>query len=391
MKTKDKMSLVVVDLSVRKTSPAGSCVLSELLGLVEVYNIHLFSAEVDDRIKNQVVYHQIKTPSAPLVLRYVVFSNRVKTEMKKLLNEIEGPYIIQTTQGQYIDSTISYPHFCHRAYLNKHWKNSTISGIRRGLRKLNHLYNAKMEALAFSKAKVIVVPSKGLAKELVETYPPCSAKVQVIANPVDVEYFNKPGSFNIAEQREKIGIGSNEIVIAFAALGDFARKGLPELMRSLKEKEIRNAPFKILVIGGKPKEIANYKQQAEDLDVAEKVVFVGFKKDIRPFLWMSNIFALPSLYEIFPLVCIQAAAAGLPLLASQMHGVEEYLIDGKNGWLVERNPQSIAGILKGVVEEKFDLSEMGSIALESVRQYDHESFREKWKQVYKTLEQSNKF
>ena len=381
-----KLTIVVVDLSVKQTSPAGSCVLSELLGLSTIHKVHLVASEADENIKQHVVFHKIDAPSAPLVLRYMIFSSRVKQKMKKVIKEIDGPYIVQTTQGQYVDCTIAYPHFCHRAYLKKHWKNSTITGLRRFSRKLNHLYHSKKESLAFQNAKVIVVPSKGLSRELIETYPHCKEKVQVIANPVDVSFFQKPLDFDGKKQRNALAIGHDEIVIAFAALGDFARKGLPELMGSLLQNEIRDQKFKILVIGGKANEIDSYKNQAKEMGILKQMCFVGFQNDIRPYLWMSNIFALPSLYEIFPLVCIQAAAAGLPLLASHMHGVEEYLENGKNGWLIERNPKSIAKVLTGINEGDYDLSKMGEQALETVRQYDHESFRDKWLRLYASFD-----
>lgn len=386
MNSSTKKKVVVVDLSVKQTSPAGSCVLSELIGLSEKYDVHLLASEVDENVKNYVTYHELTAPDLLVVLRYIVFSSKVKSKMKILLKQMGEKPIIQTTQGQFANCTISYPHFCHRAYLKKHWKNSPITGLRRTLRKLNHSYNARMEAKAFQNAEVIVVPSEGLKRELAEFYPSHGKKIKVIANPVDVGHFEKPIDFNREGEREKLGIGTDELVIAFAALGDFARKGLPELMRSLKELDIEDGRFKILVIGGKPEEIGNYKKQGVEMGIGDKLLFVGFKNDVRPFLWMSDIFSLPSLYEIFPLVCIQAAAAGLPLLVSHLHGVEEYLQDGKNGWLIERHEKSIAKVLRDIGQKKYDLPEMGSFALETVRQYDHESFREKWIDVYKKLE-----
>lgn len=388
MSSPKRKKILVIDLSVKRTSPAGSCVLSELIGLSETYDILLVGTEIEESLKKNITFHQINAPSSPLVLRYIIFSIKAKAFIKGLMKRDEHPYIIQTTQGQYVNCDISYPHFCHRAYLQKHWKNSSIKGTRRILRKLNHLYNAKMEAKAFKNAKVIVTPSKGLSRELIETYPFCKDKVKVIANPVDIEYYRKPADFSLIE-REVLGLSQKDIVISFAALGDFARKGLPELMASLKENTIKDSPFKILIIGGKPEEIAQYQKKGAEMGVNDQLVFVGFQKDIRPFLWMSDIFALPSIYEIFPLVCIQAAAAGLPILATEMHGVEEYLKDVKNGWLVERNGKSIGNVLKGVAENKYDLAAMGKFALESVKQYDHASFREKWLNVYRTHFNSN--
>ena len=380
-----KFTIVVVDLSVKQTSPAGSCVLSELVGLAEEYKIHLLANEADDDIKKRVLFHKIDAPGVPLVLRYIIFSKRVKTKMKKILKDIEGPYIIQTTQGQYINSDISYAHFCHRAYLQKQWVNTSVTGVRKVLRKLNHLYHANKEAKAFKKAKLIVVPSKGLSEELVETYPQCSTKVKVISNPVDVVYFRKPKDFNKTDQRIELGIDANDKVIAFAALGDFSRKGLGVLIESLQYEGLENSNYKILVIGGKSNEIATYEKRASDLGLREKVIFVGFHQDIRNYLWMSDVFSLPSLYETFSLISIQAAAAGLPMMVSQLHGVEEYLEHEKNGWLIGRNPESIGKVLIAIAQGRYDIESMGKTAMKTSERYGHESFRQKWKSIYENL------
>ena len=381
----DKKKIVVIDLSIKQTSPAGSCVLSELIGLAPLYDIHVFSTDIDEVLEKQVTYHPVSVISFPLVLRYVLFSKRVQYKVNALIKKL-SPTIVQTTQGQYTNSHISYPHFCHTAYLKKYWEASTSTGLKRAIRKLNHKFNAKMESKAFKKAKVIVVPSRGLRQEIVEFYPECEEKIKVIANPVAIEFFEKPPSFERAELRSQLGISKEDIVISFVALGDFARKGLPELMQALNEDTLKNKPFKILVAGGNTQEIRTYRQISKDLGIEHKVIFVGFQKDIRPYLWASDLFSLPSLYEIFPLVCVQAAAAGLPLLVSQMHGVEEYFEHKKNGWLIERTPQSIAQVLKGISEGEYNLDTMGQFALQSVKKYSHENFRKQWINIYKKLE-----
>ena len=389
MKANLKKNIVVIDLSVKSTSPAGSCVLSQLEGLQDTYDIDLFTNEVDQKLEKKINCHIINAPSTPLILRYIVFCAGAKKKVDALLNQLPLETIVQSTQGQFIKCDISYPHFCHRAYLKKQWKKSAITGLRRISRKWNHLYHAKMEAKAFDNAKVIIVPSHGLKREIVEFYPNNAFKIKVIANPVDVSYFRKPTDFDAKTNREHLGIATDDIVISFAALGDFARKGLPELMKALALASKEFEKFKIVVIGGKPLEINIYKKKALELGITEKVCFVGFQTDIRPYLWMSDIFALPSLYEIFPLVCIQAAAGGIPLLVTKMHGVEEYIDNGKNGWLIERNPQSIAAVLLAVSHKEYNLEAMGDFALQTIMQYDHESFRKKWLEVYESLSQDN--
>ena len=381
-----KTNLVVIDLSVITTSPAGSCVLSELVGLSKFYNIHVLSTEVDEKVKSLVEFHKISTPSMPLVLRYIIFSAMVKWKIGRLAKHYRGLNIIQTTQGQFTDTTVSYAHFCHKAYIEKYWKNTTVSGARRISRKLNHLYNARMELKAFRNARKIVVPSKGLCDELIAYYPFCADKVYVIPNPVDTEHFKKSETFDRVAIREKLSIMPDDIVIAFAALGDFARKGLPLLMQSLKEKGVKSSLFKLLVIGGKPEEIAQFKKKSIELGIKNQLIFTGFKREIRPYLWASDIFSMPSSYETFSLVCAQAAASGLPLLVTQLHGVEEYLKDKMNGWLVERNALAIAAVLTDIGNQRYNLTEMGHVASESVMPYDHSSFRKKWVALYASLQ-----
>ena len=59
------------------------------------------------------------------------------------------------------------------------------------------------------------------------------------------------------------------------------------------------------------------------------------QSDVRPYLWSSDVFVFPSLYETFSLVTYEAAASGLPIVVSQLYGVEDLLRDGDNGFLIE--------------------------------------------------------
>ncbi len=71
------------------------------------------------------------------------------------------------------------------------------------------------------------------------------------------------------------------------------------------------------------------------------VKFVRTQKDIRAYLWAADALTLPSHYEVFPLVALEAAAAGLPLLVTRLNGVEEFLRDGENGLLMQRDASGV--------------------------------------------------
>ena len=78
--------------------------------------------------------------------------------------------------------------------------------------------------------------------------------------------------------------------------------------------------------------------------LGNRVKFVGMQSDVRPYLWSSDVFVFPSLYETFSLVTYEAAASGLPIVVSQLYGVEDLLVDGDNGFLIET---SVAGVRRG--------------------------------------------
>jgi glycosyltransferase involved in cell wall biosynthesis len=100
--------------------------------------------------------------------------------------------------------------------------------------------------------------------------------------------------------------------------------------------------LKLIVVGGESDLIARY---GEKYQLRDRVKFVGMQSDVRPYLWSSDVFVFPSLYETFSLVTYEAAASGLPLVVSHLYGVEDLLVDGENGFLIET---SVAGVTGGL-------------------------------------------
>ena len=76
---------------------------------------------------------------------------------------------------------------------------------------------------------------------------------------------------------------------------------------------------------------------ARELDVANRVTFVGERRDIASLMAGAHIFALPSNWEGFPLTILEAMRAGLPVVASAVGGVAEAVIDGTTGFVVPAN------------------------------------------------------
>jgi UDP-glucose:(heptosyl)LPS alpha-1,3-glucosyltransferase len=102
------------------------------------------------------------------------------------------------------------------------------------------------------------------------------------------------------------------------------------------------------------------------------------QQDIRPYLWNCDAFVLPSLHESFSLVCLQAAAAGLPIIATNLYALDELIQPGISGWGVERTVESVALAMRAALANPAQTREMGRKAQSLAQKYDLPVFQEHW-------------
>lgn len=374
--------IAVMDLSVTKNSPAGSCVLAEVIGLADEYDITVFSDDFDNERPDRVRWVRVPLPRRPGILRYVVFHLMARFALKRHARERgQPPLLIQATQGQYVGADICYAHFCHRAYLRDRWQSQTASGWLRLLRWLGYRYNAHFEELAFRRTRLVVTPSRGLGSEIEQTYPFLQGRVHAIPNPIDVSAFARPADFDRQAQRRALALNEVHHMLCFAALGDFSRKGLALILQAMSQESLKATS--LIVVGGRPGEIADFQRQAATLGLAGRVAFTGFQKDVRPYFWAADLFVFPSIYETFALVVMQAMAAGMPVVTTRLHGVEEYAIDGQNALIVERDATAIAQAIDQILRDPVRLERAAEVARRSTQAYDTPAFVAHWRQLMK--------
>jgi glycosyltransferase involved in cell wall biosynthesis len=379
---------VVFEMQVEKCSPGGSCVLAEVEGLVENFDVTVFGNSCEIAGIPGLEWVRVPLPRRPLIIRYSLF--QLLAPLAFRLWKLSGKPVayVQTIQGQIVGADVAYAHFCHRAYLKGPWHESSVSGIRRISRWLNHSFNAFFEKRAFARARKIVVPSLGLSRELIREYPGIADRIVTIPNSVDIARFTRHGDFDRQAFRSQLGVGPSEIALSFMALGDFARKGLGLLIAGMSRlSEEQRKQLRLIVIGGQPGEIASFRQEAVRRGVGDRLVFVGMQSEVREYLWATDAYAFPSAYEIFSLAILQAAAAGLPVLVSEyLYGAEEFIRDGDNGWVVTRTEAGVAEGLVRLIGDCDRLPQMAASAVGSVQCYSKEVFQARWAGLYSSGE-----
>jgi glycosyltransferase involved in cell wall biosynthesis len=121
-----------------------------------------------------------------------------------------------------------------------------------------------------------------------------------------------------------------------------SEKGHRFLISALAYLKQRFGDVRLAIIGDGP-ERDRLSQQAKQAGVSEKVLFLGLRDDVPVLLKCLDVFVLPSLYEGFGLVILEAMAAQLPVVATTVGGVPDLVTDRQTGILVPpANPQALA-------------------------------------------------
>lgn len=205
-------------------------------------------------------------------------------------------------------------HFVHTAWLRSSahpWRSHR--NIHTGYQWLFNALNAYWEKKAFQEAKVIVAVSEKVKQELIDIGIP-SERIRVILNGVDLQEFS-PGKC----ERTKFDLP--EAVTLALFVGDIltSRKNLDSILSALV-----NVPdLHLAVVGstnGSP-----YPQLAADLNLKQRVHFLGFRRDVSEIMKTADLFVFPSRYEACTLVLLEAIASGLPVITTRTAGGAEII------------------------------------------------------------------
>ena len=196
--------------------------------------------------------------------------------------------------------------------------------------KWKYLFAEKLLSKAFSK---VVAVSGHTLRDLRKHQGIAASRMTVIANGIDaVRYRSASESFDRPLQRSKTGLGRFTHVFGLGVRLE-EQKGIRYLIQAMPEV-VRAFPGTGLAIAGNGSLLESLKRQAAELGVADNVVFLGAFPDLTRFYPLLDTFILPSVWEGMPLCLLEAMSIGLPVIATDVGGVSELIVDGEHGYLV---------------------------------------------------------
>jgi UDP-glucose:(heptosyl)LPS alpha-1,3-glucosyltransferase len=202
------------------------------------------------------------------------------------------------------------------------------------VRPLNLAY-LHLERALFSSPKLVAViaNSRRGREEIVRRFGLAPERISVVYNGVEGSRFAQGRKGEAASAlRAKLRIADDETVFLFVGSG-FLRKGVGALAEAAVILARKGARFRIVVVGkGNP---GPYLRKIRREGAKGRMIFTGPVPDARDYFLGADAFVFPTIYEPFSNACLEAMAAGLPVITTVANGASEIVKEGESGFLME--------------------------------------------------------
>jgi UDP-glucose:(heptosyl)LPS alpha-1,3-glucosyltransferase len=321
-----------------------------------------------------VTFHRVRGPSRPFVLGYpwfVLFGSLTLRRRRRGIVLSTGAIVLNKVDLIGI-------HYCQQV--------GPATPSREGLLyRLNARVSAQLGRLAervcfpLTDPRRFVCVSEGVAEEIRTYFPRFADRAVVIPNGVDTAAF-APGArrADAAAMRERLGIAADRLVAIFVG-SEWDRKGLEHAIRAIA----RSDGWDLLVVGAGDRD--RYAALAAAEGAADAVRFAGVSRDVAPLYELADALIFPTSYEAFPLVALEAAASGLPIIATPVNGVRELVHDGVEGFLVERDAAQIADRLRRLGADPQLRARIGGAAREAALDFSWERMVDRYVELLDSL------
>jgi len=255
-------------------------------------------------------------------------------------------------------------------------------------------YRLDGERRVIARADRIIAATPAEQAQLEWLYKTNALKVKIIPPGVDTSHFYP---IPADEARQFIGLAPDDRMILFVGRIE-PLKGVATLIQAVACLALKNLkePVRLAVIGGDPEAVADemsdemvrLQRLCDELTVGKMVVFLGKRgQDTLPYYYSAaEVVVMPSHYESFGMVALEAMACGTPVIASQVGGLAFLVQDGVTGYTVPAEDQiALCEKLTGLLGQESLRQEMGRNAAEYAQKYDWEKIAQLIVGVYTEL------
>jgi UDP-glucose:(heptosyl)LPS alpha-1,3-glucosyltransferase len=192
----------------------------------------------------------------------------------------------------------------------------------------SYVMRAEQEMYAAPELKSVICNAQMIKNEIMADFGLPDEKITVIYNAIDNQKFLPATEAQRHQLRQQFNIPQQAHCLIFVGSG-FERKGLEAAIRAVAPTD------SILLVVGQDKDEKRYRGLAQSLGCEQRIRFMGVQKQTLPFYQAADALLLPTLYDPFPNVILEAMSCGLPVITSQTCGGAEFIQQGVNGFVFD--------------------------------------------------------
>ena len=257
-------------------------------------------------------------------------------------------------------------------------------------------YRLEGEKRILEMADRIIVATLAEQSQLEFLYKANSRKLTVVPPGVDTSRFYP---IPRDEARAVIGVPESERIILYVGRIE-PLKGIDTLLRAIShmqhEEEQTCCSYYLVIIGGDPdaseqsldSEVTRLKILAHDLDIKDMVFFLGKRsQDSLPYYYSAaDVVVVPSHYESFGMVALEAMACGTPVVATQVGGLAFLVQDGTTGYMIpDGEPQLLGKRVADIICNPELRDRLGSQGAQLAQSYSWDLITQRIMDVYDEL------
>ena len=245
-----------------------------------------------------------------------------------------------------------------------------------------HYYVKAAEKRLFGsvRLKAVICNSKMIKDEIRNYFGVAEEKLHVIYSGVDTRVFHPDLKRHRAAVRAQYVVPEDATLFLFVGSG-FARKGVSTLLEAMA----RLSAGTYLLVVGHDKNLEKYRARAQRLGLGSRVRFTGRQADAKPFYGAADGLVLPTLYDPFPNVALEAMASGVPVITSSKCGAAELIRDGENGFVCDALDSIALSERMRLLADREKAERIGKAARDTVAGLHLETMSDKLLELYGSL------
>ena len=211
-----------------------------------------------------------------------------------------------------------------------------------------------------------IVVSEVLKDIMIRKHGIAAEKVIRIYNGIELKHYDSE-RMDASRNKVRHDLGLNERTPIIGAIGRLVwQKGFEYLIPSFPGV-LKSCPDARLLLVGDGPLMRNLEVLSEKIDMKDKIIFAGFRSDIKEVLAGMDVLVIPSLLEGFPMVTLEAMAMEKPIIPTRIDGIIEQISDGVEGILVPpRDPEALITAIKKLLTDRALARNLGLAARRKV-------------------------